>query len=120
MYEKKLPFDIDCGIRIAMEVIGGTWKSCIIFELDEVPSMRPSEIHRLFPEANSRVINQQLKELEMYGIISKKIFPELPPHSEYAITPLGRTLVPIVKALEKWGNEFKPMMQKILEKPEKP
>lgn len=56
----------------------------------------------------------------MYGIISKKIFPELPPHSEYAITPLGRTLVPIVKALEKWGNEFKPMMQKILEMPEKP
>lgn len=120
MYEKKLPFDIDCGIRIAMEVIGGKWKSCIIFELDEVPSMRPSEIHRLFPEANSRVINQQLKELEMYGIISKKIFPELPPHSEYSITPLGRTLVPIVKALEKWGNEFKPMMQKILEKPERP
>lgn len=54
MYEKKLPFDIDCGIRIAMEVIGGKW-SCIIFELAE-GSRRPSELHRLFPEANARVI----------------------------------------------------------------
>jgi len=63
MYEKKLPFDIDCGIRIAMEVIGGKWKSCIIFELAEGPK-RPSELHRLFPEANSRVIDQQLKRAE--------------------------------------------------------
>ena len=98
MYEKKLPFDIDCGIRIAMEVIGGKWKSCILFELSDGPK-RPSEIHRLFPEANSRVINQQLKELEQYGIIEKKIFAELPPHSEYSITSVGRTLIPVVKNL---------------------
>lgn len=51
MYEKKLPFDIDCGIRIAMEVIGGKWKSCIIFELAEGPK-RSSELHRLFQEDN--------------------------------------------------------------------
>lgn len=114
MYEKKLPFDIDCGIRIAMEVIGGKWKSCILFELSDGPK-RPSEIHRLFPEANSRVINQQLKELEQYGIIEKKIFAELPPHSEYSITSVGRTLIPVVKKLEEWGDYFRPVMKKILE-----
>lgn len=115
MYEKKLPFDMDCGIRIAMEVIGGKWKCCIIFELGRIASMRPSEIHRLIPEANSRVINQQLKELEAHGIIAKKIFPEVPPHTEYCITPLGLTLIPIVKAIEDWGNGFRPTMQKMLE-----
>lgn len=83
MYKKKIPFDIDCGIKITMEVIGGKWKSCIIQELCTGPK-RPSELHRLFTEASPRVINQQLKELEMHGIISKKIFMELPPHSEYA------------------------------------
>ena len=45
MYRKKIPFDIDCGVKIAMEVIGGKWKSCIIKELDKGPK-RPSEIHR--------------------------------------------------------------------------
>lgn len=114
MYEKKIPFDIDCGIRITMEVISGKWKSCIIFELID-GAKRPSEIHKLFPEANSRVINQQLKELEMYGIIEKKIFAELPPHSEYSITPVGRTLLPIIERLEEWGNYFRPTMKKILE-----
>lgn len=113
MYEKKLPFDIDYGIRIAMEVIGGKWKSCIIFELAE-SSRRPSELHRLFPEANARVIDQQLKELETCGIIEKKIYAELPPHSEYSITPAGKTLIPVVKQLEQWGNEFRPVMKKNL------
>lgn len=113
MYEKKLPFDIDCGIRIAMEVIGGKWKSCIIFELAE-GSRRPSELHRLFPEANARVIDQQLKELETCGIIEKKIYAELPPHSEYSITPAGKTLIPVVRQLEQWGNDFRPTMKKIL------
>ena len=64
MYKKKIPFDIDCGIKITMEVIGGKWKSCIIQELCTGPK-RPSELHRLFTEASPRVINQQLKELEM-------------------------------------------------------
>lgn len=71
MYKKKIPFDIDCGIKITMEVIGGKWKSCIIQELCTGPK-RPSELHRLFTEASPRVINQQLKELEMHGIISKR------------------------------------------------
>lgn len=47
MYRKKIPFDIDCGVKIAMEVIGGKWKSCIIQELDKGPK-RPSELHRYF------------------------------------------------------------------------
>lgn len=70
--------------------------------------------HRLFTEASPRVINQQLKELEMHGIISKKIFMELPPHSEYAITELGKTLIPLIEQLEIWGDSFRPEMKRIL------
>lgn len=114
MYEKKIPFDINCGVKIAMEVIGGKWKTCIIQELNK-GIKRPSEMHGLFKDASSRVINQQLKELEIHGVIEKKIFPESPPHSEYSITEIGKSLIPIIDMLEQWGDSFRPNMMKILE-----
>lgn len=113
MYKKKLPFDINCGVKITMEVMGGKWKSCILLELNN-HSMRPSEIHREFSDASPRVIDQQLKELEMHGMISKKIFAELPPRSEYSITDEGRTLIPIINQIESWGNNFRSRMIEIL------
>lgn len=113
MYEKKIPFDIDCGTKITMEIIGGKWKSCILSELNKGP-MRPSELHREFPDASPRVIDQQLKELLFYGIIEKKIYPELPPRSEYSITERGRSLIPLINEIEKWGDNFRPTMKEIL------
>ena len=72
-----MPFNIDCCIKVTMEVIGGKWKCCIVDALKDGPK-RPSEIQKHFPEENKRVIILQLKELEMHGIIEKKIFAELP------------------------------------------
>lgn len=77
MYKKKIPFDIECGVKITMEVMGGKWKSCILLEL-MAGAKRPSELHRHFTDASPRVIDQQLRELEAHGMISKKIFAELP------------------------------------------
>lgn len=114
MYKRKIPLDIDCGVKIAMEVIGGKWKTYIIYELNQ-GARRPSELHRLFTDASPRVINQQLKELEMHGMIEKKVFPELPPHTEYSITEDGRSLMPIIRMLEQWGNGFRPRMIRLLE-----
>lgn len=54
------------------------------------------------------------ERIEMHGIISKKIFMELPPHSEYAITELGKTLIPLIEQLEIWGDSFRPEMKRIL------
>lgn len=113
MYEKKIPLDIECGIKITMEVIGGKWKSCILIELNKKP-MRPSELHREFSDASPRVIDQQLKELLVHGAIEKTIFPELPPRSEYFITDLGRSLIPLIQKIEKWGDDFRPTMKRIL------
>ena len=112
MYENKMTVNIDCCIKVTMEVIGGKWKCCIIDALKD-GAKRPSEIHKHFSEANTRVINQQLKELEMHGIIEKKIFAELPPHSEYSLTETGKTLLPIISQLEDWGNWFRPTLKKI-------
>ena len=86
-----------------MSLIDSKWKSCILDEL-RYKSLRPSELHKIFPEATPRVLDLQLKELVEDGLVSKTIFPELPPRSEYAITPLGMTLIPIIDAMLEWGT----------------
>lgn len=114
VYKKKIPLDVDCGVKIAMEVIGGKWKTYILYELFR-GARRPSELHRLFPDASPRVINQQLKELETYGMIMKTVFPEVPPHVEYSITDDGRSIMPIIHMMEQWGNGFRTKLLRIME-----
>ena len=77
MYKRKLPLDLSCGIRITMSVIGSKWKPCIIDSLRESPK-RPSQIHREIPEAVSRVLDQNLRELEEHGIVKKQSIPNYP------------------------------------------
>lgn len=103
MYERKIPLDLSCGIRITMCVIGAKWKPCLIDMLREGPK-RPNEIHKSMPEATPRVLNQQLKELEEHGVIRKVIYPELPPRSEYYLTDVGKDILPILDMLDDWGE----------------
>jgi len=104
-YEKKLPVDLDCPLRLTMSLIESKWKSCILDELRSGNAMRPSEIHKCLPEAAPRVLDIQLKEMAEDGLVYKTIFPELPPRSEYRITELGTSLLPIIDSMLKWGKE---------------
>ena len=104
-YEKKIPVDMDCPLRLTMSLIESTWKSCILDELRNGTSMRPSEIHKCLPEAAPRVLDIQLKEMVEDGLVTKTIYPELPPRSEYKITELGLSLIPIIDLMLKWGTE---------------
>ena len=103
-YEKKIPVDLDCPLRLTMSLIESKWKSCILDELRAGSGMRPSEIHKRLPEAAPRVLDIQLKELTEDGLVEKTIYPELPPRSEYRITELGRSLIPIIDAMLEWGQ----------------
>lgn len=111
MYERKIPVDLDCPLRLTMSLMGSKWKSCILDELRH-RSLRPSELHKLLPEAAPRVLDLQLKELVEDGLVSKTIFPELPPRSEYSITELGKTLIPIIDAMIDWGNKNTELFEK--------
>lgn len=111
MYERKLPVDLDCPLRLTMSLIDSKWKSCILDELRH-QSLRPSELHRLLPEATPRVLDLQLKELVEDGLVTKMIYPELPPRSEYSITALGMTLIPIIDAMIDWGNQNAALFEK--------
>lgn len=111
MYERKIPVDLDCPLRLTMSLIGSKWKSCILDELRHSP-LRPSELHRNLPEATPRVLDIQLKELVEDGLVAKTTFPELPPRSVYNITELGKTLIPIIDAMIEWGNQNADLFQR--------
>lgn len=103
-YEKKIPVDLDCPLRLTMSLIDSKWKSCLLDELRGGMEMRPSELHKCLPEAAPRVLDIQLKEMVEDGLVEKTIFPELPPRSVYRITPLGQSLIPIIDSMLKWGE----------------
>lgn len=111
-YERKIPVDLDCPLRLTMSLIESKWISCILDELRSGQNMRPSEIHRRLPEATPRVLDIQLKQMAEDGLVVKTIFPELPPRSEYHITELGKSLLPIIDAMLQWGIDHFDLFRK--------
>jgi DNA-binding HxlR family transcriptional regulator len=87
----------------ALKVISGRWKASILYYLFSSPR-RLSELKRLAPSASQKMLVQQLRELETHGLITRTIFPEVPPRVEYRTTALGASLEPIVASLCAWGR----------------
>jgi DNA-binding HxlR family transcriptional regulator len=114
MYTRKKPEDLECGIEVATRVFGGKWKPCIIDAINK-GEKRPSEIHRSLPAATPRVLNIQLKELENYKVVSKTIYPGLPPKVEYNLTEMGKSILPLVKLIDEWGQRNSKEVKKISE-----
>lgn len=94
-----------CSVEATLSVIGGIWKPVILFHLLE-GKLRFNELGRLTPTATPRMMTLQLRELEADGIISRTVFPEVPPKVEYELTEFGKSLEPILIAMRNWGNEF--------------
>jgi len=93
-----------CSVEAAIEAIGGKWKGVILYHLST--TKRFNELRKLMPSITQRMLTKQLRELERDGILSRKIYAEVPPKVEYSLTEFGRTLQPILKELEKWGNIY--------------
>jgi DNA-binding HxlR family transcriptional regulator len=94
-----------CAIEAALDVIGNKWKGIILFHL-LAEKKRFSELRRLIPSVTQRMLTLQLRELENDGIVSRKVYPEIPPKVEYSLTALGQTLNPILLQLREWGEKF--------------
>lgn len=94
-----------CPVEAALDVIGGKWKPLILWALgDDV--LRFSELQKALPGVNTKMLTKQLRELEEDGVITRTVYPEVPPRVEYAITDFGKTLIPILQALCNWGAEY--------------
>lgn len=94
-----------CPMELAMSIIGGKYKAVILWHLID-NTLRYNEIQKFIPKATPKMLSQQLKELEADGIINRKMYPVVPPKTEYSLTELGKSLIPIIQALEAWGDEY--------------
>jgi DNA-binding HxlR family transcriptional regulator len=113
MYERKIPLPVDCGLDLTREILNGKWKTNLMFAISE-QIKRPTALHRAMTGATKRVLNRQLKELEEHGIICKKIYHQLPPKVEYSLTPLGESLMPVIDAMNHWGDQNRAFLEGVI------
>ena len=95
---------ISCPMVSALNVIGGKWKPIILHMLLD-GTLRFGVIKKNIPPISQKMLTQQLRELEMDGIVQRKVYAEVPPKVEYSLTELGASLEPILLELYAWGQE---------------
>ncbi len=115
MYERKMPLNLNCGLDLIGEVLYGKWKIRLLWFINE-GHKRPSELQRKIPDASRRVLNIQLKELEEHELITKIIYPVVPPKVEYSLTEFGKTLIPVISALGHWSDENEERLRSVISK----
>lgn len=95
-----------CEIELTLEILSGKWKALIIWDLYLHDIIRYNEFRKLIPGITQKMLTQQLKELEKYGIVSRTVHPTVPPTTEYQLTELGNELIPIMSAMDQWGKNY--------------
>ncbi len=93
-----------CGLDAAMSVIGGKWKSLILWELRE-GTRRFGRLRQALSGVSEKMLMQQLRELEADGIVHREVYSQVPPKVEYSLTELGVSLYESVLPLAMWGEE---------------
>ncbi len=105
-----------CPVTATMKVLGGKWKPILINAIYFTAPARFGELKRSVEGITQSMLTQQLRELEDDGIISRKIYAEIPPKVEYTLTEFGLTLSPVIQTMAKWGKEYKLNKQKVRSK----
>ncbi len=92
-----------CCASLTMGVIGGKWKTVILYHLID-GTLRYNELRKEMPTVTERTLSLQLKTLEEDGIIKRKVYTSKPPLKvEYSLTDLGKTLIPVIQSIANWG-----------------
>ena len=95
-----------CPVATTVQLIGSKWKILIIRNLLGRP-WRFSELKKDLDGISQKVLTDSLRSMEEDGIVTRTVYPEVPPRVEYALSELGESMRPIIKALEIWGTEYK-------------
>jgi len=95
-----------CTVELTLQVIGGKWKPIIIHRLGNDGTLRFSEVKRSIPNITQKMLTQQLRELEADGVVSRKVYAQVPPKVEYSLTELGQSVMPVIESLCKWGAGY--------------
>ena len=100
----------ECPVATTVSLIGSKWKLLIMRNLLVRP-WRFNELQRSLDGISQKVLTDSLRSMEEDGIITRTVYPEVPPHVEYALSELGESMRPIIKSMEEWGTEYKKEME---------
>ena len=92
-----------CPVEFTLDLIGGKWKGIVLYHLID-GTHRFNEFRRICPNMTQRMLTLQLRELETDGLIHREVYQQVPPKVEYSLTPLGRTLEPLILQMKAWGE----------------
>jgi DNA-binding HxlR family transcriptional regulator len=90
-------------VAFTSRILGGRWKARIVWALVRNEPLRFSALRRACPPVSDRILTKELRELEEWGLISRREYPVIPPKTEYSLTELGNTLRPVMAAMADWG-----------------
>jgi DNA-binding HxlR family transcriptional regulator len=94
-----------CPAETAITLLGSKWKLLILRELFK-GMRRFGELSRSVPGISQKMLTQQLRQMEEDGLVSRKIYPEVPPRVEYSLTDIAMSLKPVLDAMHKWGTKY--------------
>lgn len=100
----------ECPVATAVQLIGNKWKLLILRNLLARP-WRFNELLKSIPGLSQKVLTDNLRAMEKDGIITRTVYPEVPPRVEYALSELGESMRPIIKALEIWGTDYQELVR---------
>jgi len=99
-----------CELELTIGLIGGKWKPLILWHLAG-KTLRFNEIRKILPGTTHKMLTQQLRDLEDDGIISRTVYPQVPPKVEYSLTEFGESLLPVLQSMSQWGKNYWSTMQ---------
>lgn len=94
-----------CPVRNVIAHFGNKWALLVILILSENKVLRFSELKKMIPDVSSRMLSSTLRTLEADGLVSRKVYPEVPPKVEYSLTETGLSLVPFIVQLTEWAQK---------------
>ena len=103
MQNKKLP---DCPVEVTLTLISNKWKILIIRDLLE-GTKRFGELKKSVTHISQKVLTSNLMEMEENNLLTRKVYPEVPPKVEYSLTEIGKSLSPLLDAMDEWGTGYK-------------
>lgn len=95
--------EVQCPVTCCLSMIGGKWKPVIIFCIVNGVD-RFGALQRAIPNITKQMLTKQLRELEADGLVTRTVYPEVPPRVDYALTEKGRSVLPVIEAMKNWGE----------------
>ena len=103
-----------CSFEFALDMVSGKWKALILWYLKD-ETMRYGELKKVLGKITQKMLTQTLRELEKYQLITRKVYPVVPPKVEYTITEHGKKLIPIFEMMLEWGDDVGSQLGEVVE-----